>query len=241
LPEARKRGMKTFCWVIEDNVLPRVRNIELLWERDLYGRMAGEYPGGPCSHNPNYRNFLLGLFEDYARSYEIDGVMWGAERQGAFGNALGAYHEGGDTDPGAVTCFCEFCERRAKSQGINVERARHGFRELEKFVKAGRAGTRPIDGYYVTLWRILLRYPEILAWEMFWTDGVRETQKAIYDKVKAISRSFRSGGISGTTTHSTQSIAPSRTTGNSRSTRTSSSRCCITIAPASGWHRTSTA
>ena len=186
LPESRKRGMKTFCWVIEDNILPRIPNVESLWERDLEGRIAGEYPGGPCSNNPNYRNFLLGLFEDYARSYEIDGVMWGAERQGAFGNALGAYHEGADTDPGGVTCFCEFCKSKAKSRGIDVERAQQGFRELQKFVKAGRAGKRPTDGYYVTLWRILLRCPEILAWEMFWIDSVRETQSAIYRLVKSI-------------------------------------------------------
>jgi len=186
LPAARKRGMKTFCWVIEDNAKPKLPNIDALWERDFYGRPGGNHPAGPCSNNPGYRNFLLGLFEDYTRSYEIDGLMWGSERQGPFGNALGAFHGGGTVDPGRVTCFCEFCERKASRQGIRVERAKQGFRELEKFVKAGRAGQRPIDGYYVTLWRILLRYPEILAWEMFWTDAIRETCTALYEKVKSI-------------------------------------------------------
>ncbi|HUQ90732.1 MAG TPA: hypothetical protein VM120_03555 [Bryobacteraceae bacterium] len=33
-------------------------------------------------NNPDYRGFLLGLTEDYFRSYDIDGVMWGSERQG---------------------------------------------------------------------------------------------------------------------------------------------------------------
>jgi hypothetical protein len=135
----------------------------------------------------------LGLFEDYVRSYEIDGVMWGTERQGALGNALGAYHEGADTDPGRVTCFCEFCERKAKNLGIDFERTKLGFRELEKFVRSGRAGRRPIDGYYVTFWRILLRYPEILAWEMFWTDSVRETQSAIYRLVKSVNPDLQVG------------------------------------------------
>ena len=43
-----------------------------------------------CFNNPNYRNWLLGTVEDYARSYDIDGIMWGSERQGAFANVLGA-------------------------------------------------------------------------------------------------------------------------------------------------------
>ena len=70
--------------------------------------------------------------------------------------------------------------------GINPDRAKTGFLELEKFVLAARKGTRPVDGYYVELWRLMLRYPELLAWEILWTSSLRETQKAIYDKVKSV-------------------------------------------------------
>jgi hypothetical protein len=84
-----------------------------------------------------------------------------------------------------VTCFCEFCQSRAKQQGINVERARQGFLELEKFVRSARGGKRPVDGYYVQFWRLLLRYPELAAWEMLWTDSLRDTYAAIYKTVKA--------------------------------------------------------
>jgi len=38
----------------------------------------------------------------------------------------------------------------------------------------------------VTFWRLLLRYPEILAWEQFWTDSLRETYAAIYNKVHSV-------------------------------------------------------
>ncbi len=44
--------------------------------------------------------------------------------------------------------------------------------------------SRPVDGYYVELWRLMLRYPELLAWEMLWTDSLRETYAAIYKQVK---------------------------------------------------------
>src|SRR5215472_3634957 len=80
IPAARKRGMKTFCWVSQTH---STRNHgsnpidDAFWERDVNGKVAGDHPAGPCSNNPNYRNFVLGLFEDYARSYDIDGVLWG--------------------------------------------------------------------------------------------------------------------------------------------------------------------
>jgi hypothetical protein len=97
---------------------------------------------------------------------------------------LGASHS--RSDPARVTCFCNFCQAKAKQRGINVARAREGFLELQKFVIAGRAKQRPVDGYYVTLWRLMLKYPELLSWEMLWTDSLRETYAAIYHKVKEV-------------------------------------------------------
>ena len=179
LPAAKKRGMKAICWY-EDVWRGDIPNVQKLQEKDLHGRPANTL----CFNNPDYRGFLTGLTQDYIKSYDVDGVMWGSERQGAFSNALGASHGGGRNDPGKVTCFCEFCQKKAKERGINVDRAKQGFLELEKFVNASRAGTRPVDGYYVTLWRLMLRYPELLGWEMLWTDSLRDTYKAIYEAAK---------------------------------------------------------
>ncbi len=188
LPSARKRGIKTICW-FEDVFARDIPNIDKLQEKELSGRNATTL----CFNNPNYRNWLLGVVEDYARSYEIDGIMWGSERQGAFSNALGASHGGAGHDPARVTCFCEFCRTKAKERGINVDRALAGYRALESFVRDGRAGRRPVDGYYVTLWRLMLRYPELLAWEMLWTDSLRETYAAMYRKVKEVRPSLGIG------------------------------------------------
>ena len=181
VPAAKKRGIKTICW-LEDVFRGDIPNIQNLQEHDLYGRNVTNL----CFNNPDYRNFLLGLIEDYTRSHDIDGIMWGSERQGALGNSLGARHGGSGSDPAKVTCFCPFCERKAKERGINFNRVKEGYKALEKFVRDGRAGKRPVDGYYVTFWRLLLRYPELAAWEMFWTDSLRETYAALYSKVKSI-------------------------------------------------------
>jgi hypothetical protein len=172
LPAARKRGMKTICW-FEDVWGRDVPNVAQAQEKQLDGQNATTL----CFNNPNYRNWLLGTVEDYTRSWEIDGIMWGSERHGAFSNMTRG------VNPGGVTCFCQFCERKARERGINVERARAGFHALGEFTRGGK---RPVDGYYVTLWRLMLRYPELLAWENLWHDSLRETYAAIYAKVKSI-------------------------------------------------------
>jgi hypothetical protein len=190
---ASKRGMKTFAWVLEDNRRVPLAAWDTMYEVDFQGRRAQSHPSGPCYNNPAYRAYVLGLMEDYSRSYEIDGVMWSSERQGGLFNALGAWHHGQVADPGQATCFCEFCVKKAKDQGIDAERARAGFVALEKFVRDGRARKRPRDGYFVTFMRILLNHPELLAWESLWIRSRGELMAAIHQKVKSIKPAMQVG------------------------------------------------
>jgi hypothetical protein len=190
---ARKHGMATFPFLLEDNVRPAtVPHWETLYEVDAHGRRTDRHPGGPCYNNPFYQRFALGLFEDYARSYEIGGIMWGSERQSGVLNALALSQSSGQ-DPGRCTCFCEFCQKKGRERGIDPERARQGFGEIEKFVKAGRAKERPRDGYFVSFWRMLLNYPELLAWEKLWVDSRHEFQASLYRKVKSINPALQVG------------------------------------------------
>jgi hypothetical protein len=188
VPKAKARGMQSYCW-IEDVYNPRwLANFEKVAEVDLYGRRTNQ----ACLSNPDVRNFLTSLVEDYIKSYDVDGVMWGSERQGPLDNALGARH-GGFNGRAAITCFCEHCRRRGQARGISVERAQQGLIELDKFVRAAWAGERPSDGYFVTFWRLLLNYPEILAWEKLWTDNQQEIYGEIYGTVKGINNRLRAG------------------------------------------------
>ncbi|HVU36695.1 MAG TPA: hypothetical protein VHC95_00025 [Opitutales bacterium] len=195
IPAAKSRGIKTFAWVLEDNEHVPLPSWDSLYEIDFHGRRTSRHPSGPCYNNPAYRGYLLGLMEDYARSYDIDGVMWSSERQGGLFNALGAYHNGQGADPGQATCFCEFCLARAKKNGVDPERARAGFGEIEKFVRAGRARTpaAPRDGWFVQFFRILLNYPELLAWEKMWIDSRADVMAAIYQKVKSVKPALQVG------------------------------------------------
>lgn len=187
IPAARKRGLKTYCW-FEDVFRNDLPNISQLQEKKLNGENAVTL----CFNNPNYRNWLLGMVENWSRSYDIDGIMWGSERQGAFSNALEAHH-GEPRPPMTVTCFCQYCQARAKAQGIDPERARKGFLELAKFVQAGQNSQRPTDGYYVNLWRLMLYYPELLAWEMMWTQSLRDTYAALHARIKEVRPSLQIG------------------------------------------------
>jgi hypothetical protein len=107
-------------------------------------------------------------------------------------NTLGLSQSSGQ-DPGRTTCFCEFCQKKGRDRGIDVERARRGFDEVETFVRNSRAGQRPRDGYFTEFWRLLLNYPEVLAWENLWTTSRHELQAAIYRKVKSINPALQVG------------------------------------------------
>jgi len=181
LPKAKARGIKTYCWY-EDVFRRDIENIDRLQETMLSGQKAGTL----CFHNPDTQAFWLALTEDYVRSYPIDGIMWGSERQGPFNNALGASHGGRGSNPLSVTCFCDFCRRAAASRGIDFERAREGFQRLARLVTQGRQGQRPADGYFVSYWRLLVQFPEVLAWEKLWNDGLKGMYGQIYRLAKSI-------------------------------------------------------
>jgi hypothetical protein len=180
VPAARKRNIKVIC-LLQDSFESDLPGIEKLQEKDFNGQTAEN----ACKNNPHYRNFMLGLVEDLVRSYDVDGVMFVCEQQGAFSDMLGSRLRGrARGKPGSRTCFCEFCRREGEKQGIRFDRVKAAFLELEKFVAAGRSHTRPRDGYYVTLWRLMLRHPELLAWEHLYHESLREVYRMLYRRVK---------------------------------------------------------
>jgi hypothetical protein len=180
LPRAHQRGMKVMCWY-EDVFRKDVPGLDKAFELDVHGKPAARV----CYRNPSTMNFWLGLTEDYLRSYDVDGLMFGSERQGPLNNALGASHGGGPS-PATVGCFCPHCRTAAKKEGINVERALQGYLELQRWIDGMKEKQRPTDGAFVTFWRILVEYPEVLAWERLWNEGLRETYRAMYRKAHDI-------------------------------------------------------
>jgi hypothetical protein len=183
IPNARRRGMKVIAW-FEDVIAAGVPGFDRAREVALTGAPATT----ACSRNPHTRNFWLGLVEDYLRSYDVDGLMWGSERQGPLGNVLGTSHGGGGAG-GRLACFCQYCVDAAKKDGINVDRAREGYTQLAAWAAAVSRGQKPADGAFVTFWRLLVKYPEILAWERLWNEALNDTYRDMYRRAHEIAPS----------------------------------------------------
>jgi len=187
LPAAKKRGMKLFCSV-EDVFRSDVPGVKELGEVDLQGRRTGTL----CLFHPDVRAFWTGLATDLCRSYDIDGVLFFNERNGPLLNALGASHAQSIASS-RVTCFCEHHQRAAREHGIEFERARQGFAKLDQFVQAALKGQRPSDGYFVEFWRLLVEWPEIIAWDKLFDAGKHQVLAEVNAAVKAVRKDLQVG------------------------------------------------
>jgi len=189
-PKAKARGMLVYL-LFEEAYNPRlIPHFEQIAEVDVYGR-----PGrSTCLNNPHARNFIVSMVEDWFKSNELDGLMWESERQGPLNNMLGANFTGvGDRT--TASCFCTWCTHKGKEQGIDVAQAREGYVALEQWVKRTLHDPWPAAGEsaFVTVWRLLVQYPEILAWHKQWFLSQEEVYALIYGTVKAINANAQVG------------------------------------------------
>jgi hypothetical protein len=180
--KVKARGMDFFAWDYNNYFAIMGRSIPdylQVSEIDCYGRRTGS----PCFNHPDFRAHLSGKIECYLTQYhgEVDGIAWGCERMGPLNNAIG-----GRWSTAGLSCFCEHCLARAHQRGIAPERARAGYRQLNDLFRAAGREERPTDGYFISFWRLLLQYPEILAWETLWTDSYHQVRSELYGMSKAI-------------------------------------------------------
>jgi hypothetical protein len=195
-------------------VLPHsgLGNLSFVLEIDVFGRKGVK----PCINNPDYRQYYLALMEDQLRSYPIEGINFNIERAGPLENTLIGHLASvfPKRKPQAPACFCPYCIESARERGINVERARTGYLELLEFSERSwmaalalkdplalegkplgnnRDITPPPDGYFIEFLRLLMRYPEILAWDQLWYDNLQRLFKEMYGTVKAVSPDRKMG------------------------------------------------
>ena len=174
----RKRGMKLYARMLEGTDLSAtVTNFAKVCGVDAYGKPNKI----ACWNHPEYRAWWTGTVEDVFRTYDLDGLQWGAERMGPIMNVVMPWND----DP--PSCFCTHCEARARAAGVDPARARRGFQELYTYVRAlidGKA--KPADGVFTEFLRVLLRYPEILGWEYQYRMAREDMEEAIYQTVKKV-------------------------------------------------------
>ncbi len=183
----KKRNMKLVC-CLEDQWHTEVPGVSECLEVDLMGRKSNTL----CLFNPNVREFWKALVTDTVRSYDIDGIMLFNERNGPLLNALGASHFQ-SIEPTRVTCFCDYHIAEARRHGIDAGRAKEGYMQLAKFVQASLKGQRPSDGYYVEFERLLLQYPEIVAWDRLFDMGKHQVLEDVSAAAKAGKKDIQVG------------------------------------------------
>ncbi len=176
LEPARKRGIKIYPRILEAGPWGIVN-----YEKVTMVSASGARTKDACWNHPEYRAFYNATVEDLFRSYDVDGFQWGAERQSPFVNLLLT------GDANEASCFCEHCKARAKAKGIDAERARLGFTELATYIQSLRGGTaKTPDGKLAGFMRIMMRYPEALAWEYQYRLSKEEVMKGMYDTIKKV-------------------------------------------------------
>ena len=182
---ARARGMKVYARILESPSMSRVvANYAKVATRDVNGKATNT----ACWNHPEYVAFWAGTMEDLFRSYDLDGVQWGAERMGPLMNVISPWNN----DPPA--CFCEHCNARGEAAGIDAERARLGYKALHEYVQGQMAGAaKPPEGMFGGFLRMLIRYPEILAWEYQYRLGREAICAAMYRAVKQVKPSAEVG------------------------------------------------
>jgi len=189
LPKAKGRGMKTICSIQDGfSYPPDMPFVEDMHETDLQGRKGSAL----CFFNPDVREFWNAVARDLCSSYDIDGVLLFNERNGPLLNAIGVSHAQA-IDSAGVTCFCPHHERAARSHGIDFQRAKEGYRRLNLFVQQALKDQRPSDGYYVEFERLMLTWPEIMAYNQLFDIGKSQILKDIYTSVKAIRKDLQVG------------------------------------------------
>ena len=180
---ARQRGMKVYARVLESSGMSRlVANYSKVVTRDVSGRPTTV----ACWNHPEYVGFWANTMEDLFRSYDLDGIQWGAERQGSLMNVISPW----DSNP--PTCFCEHCVARGRAAGIDPERARKGFETLHAYAQAG-GQAKAADGTFAGFVRILMTCPEILGWEYQYRLGREAICDAMYRAVKRVKPSAEVG------------------------------------------------
>jgi hypothetical protein len=189
LPKAKRRGLKTICSIQDGFSYPAdMPFVADMHEISLQGRSSAAL----CFFHPDVREFWTAVARDLCSSYDIDGVLLFNERNGPLLNAIGVSHAQA-IDSARVTCFCRYHEQAAKAHGIDFQRAKEGYLQLDRFVQKAMADQRPSDGYYVEFERLMLRYPEIMAYNQLFDTGKHQILKDIYTAVKAIRKDLEVG------------------------------------------------
>jgi hypothetical protein len=190
---ARKRGWKTGAEIshtVLDQERARGQFVSAV-QRDIYGNPLSQLV---CVNNPDSRQYIIGLFTDLVKNYDLDFVQtcmvpFAATRLRVSAGLGGESHQPGTfgfqtwggasgATPAETTlltslggCFCSSCESAARTDGLDLKAVRRSMLPLANMLD--HAG--PAEIHRLALLRasnttptaVLLRHPEMFDWLKF--------------------------------------------------------------------------
>jgi len=114
LDKAHARGLRAGAEVSHTYIpLEYLKNHPELQQRDINGKLfEGNMNARPCSNNPDVREYLLALYGDIATNYDVDYIQ----------TCMLLFSNSNDPIKGG-TCFCNSCQKEAKSMGFDMAAA----------------------------------------------------------------------------------------------------------------------
>ena len=169
--EAAARNLGLHVYILESAGTGGFQRHVTGWTSVLEIDVDGRRGKLPCVNHPDYRAWKLALLEDLYSSYRFEGLLWGVERWGPLHQTIANE---------APACFCDHCRVVATNAGLDWQRVKTGYAAFRDAVKANATGHPGGSG----LLRLLLTYPEILAWEARWTDAYLSLHRELYGAAK---------------------------------------------------------
>ena len=171
---ARTAGWKTGAEV-SHTVLDKERaagEFRSVVQRDIWGRPLEQEL---CPNNPDARAYLIALFTDLVRNYDLDFV------QTCLKPFASAGRSGGSRMPGPMgqvietvrgTCFCDSCVAAARADGLDLKAVQRAVLPLADAMEnsgnlAGQHNLRLLRASNTSPMAILVQYPQIYDWLKF--------------------------------------------------------------------------
>lgn len=166
------RGLKAGAEVSHTYIpLEVLKNNPEFQQRDINGKALER----PCPNNPDVREYLLALYGDLSKNYDVDFIQ----------TCMWLFFPGNPEKGGS--CFCESCQKEAKAAGFDLEAAipilkdnPNAQPQLDNWLKFRRASTNKI--YQLIADRIHKSNPKIdfRLNEIYPFAGVNDNSTGLY-------------------------------------------------------------
>jgi hypothetical protein len=186
---ARKAGWKTGA-EISHTILDKQRaagEFRSVVQKDIFGRPSGQLI---CPNNPMAMAYLIGLFTDVVKNYDVDFVQTCLRPFGDEDREESSPMER-VLESVRGTCFCDSCFTAAKAEGFDLKAAQKAMLPL---ANAASRNAELADEFYIQKLRasntsaeaLLLQHPEIFDWLRFRCNSMTRMFARVHDTLKSI-------------------------------------------------------